>query len=169
MNSISREAEEEEEEEEKKSTKEKENILDFETYMALDNQLGFKVINHKSINMIIHYLFQDNSQPPNLVWVSAEDELSEEQRKAISLYWVMISDIEKCGLPKRPMEQVKIVNMIETVSAEGKKKMYYGVTTPNLPLEFFNNRDFCCGLTGEEPLSLPIDYLEAKIIAKNMV
>lgn len=152
-------AEEEEEEEEK----EKVNFIDFEEYIQYMNTLSYecgKVINHKTVDTDIHYLFQDNQNPPRSQWVSGADNLTDDQVKAIEQYWILQRNVINCGIPRRPKEQIQIVQPIRIRKKSGKKKTFYAVQSPQLPLEVLQTDDFAYGLKGEDPLSSLINFLE---------
>ncbi|OHT17500.1 hypothetical protein TRFO_02529 [Tritrichomonas foetus] len=88
-------------------------IPGFEEYCQDPIDQYGRVINHRNLNGCMQYLFVDNSQPPNYVWIHfSQENLCPEQKQKISDYWDMLENIDGNGIPVRSGKDARILNVI---------------------------------------------------------
>ena len=116
-----------------------------------------RVINHKMINNIIHYLFVDNNSPPNYQWVQSTAIIDDGKREKVAQYWEMIEKIEKSSIPKQDVNSVTI-EKCTNVPKKRKDGVIYMIQSRDFGLELLSSSQFKKAVKkGERKL---IDFFE---------
>ena len=133
-------------------------IPGFEEYIS-DNA-NSKIINHRSVNGKIQYLFADNSTPPNTEWVQVPDSLPNEMKTMISQYWEMMENIDDNGLPIIQAENIAILDHTSLVNQSKSDKLFF-VEVQGLGNELLTSSQILNSVNGGLPVF--VEYCERQM------
>ena len=133
-------------------------IPGFEEYIS--DSANSKIINHRSVNGKIQYLFADNSTPPNTEWVQVPDSLPNEMKTMISQYWEMMENIDDNGLPIIQAENIAILDHTSLVNQSKSDKLFF-VEVQGLGNELLTSSQILNSVNGGLPVF--VEYCERQM------
>ena len=133
-------------------------IPGFEEYIS--DSANSKIINHRSVNGKIQYLFADNSTPPNTEWVQVPDSFPNEMKTMISQYWEMMENIDDNGLPIIQAENIAILDHTSLVNQSKSDKLFF-VEVQGLGNELLTSSQILNSVNGGLPVF--VEYCERQM------